>query len=173
MKQTNLFDEIIGDIGGSMERLTVPAERLPDGGTRMQIIDARKVKEHAMELYWRLKEYEGTGLSPEDVTDLMASHAMAIGELAKMPKWIPVTERLPEEHDSIFERFYGTDRWTSTMFRKASNDVIVCVEYEDGTKAVKTERTRDGKWAIGGIVQAKVTHWMPLPQMPSKTQVNK
>lgn len=61
-----------------MERLTVPAERLPNGITRMQVIDGRKVKEHAMELYWRLKKYEDTGLSPEDVTDLMGSHAMGL-----------------------------------------------------------------------------------------------
>lgn len=49
-----------------MERLTVPSERLPGGGTRLKIVDARKVKEHAMEIYWRLKEYEDTGFAPED-----------------------------------------------------------------------------------------------------------
>ena len=84
-----------------MERLTVPAERLPDGSTRIQVVDARAVREHAMELYWRLKKYEDTGLSPDDVTDLMGSHAVAIGELAKMPKWIPVTERLPAHNKSV------------------------------------------------------------------------
>lgn len=84
-----------------MERLTIPAERLPDGGTRIQVVDARAVREHAMELYWRLKKYEDTGLSPDDVTDLMGSHAVAIGELAKMPKWIPVTERLPAHNKSV------------------------------------------------------------------------
>lgn len=25
--------------------------------------------------------------------------------------WIPVSERLPEEHDSIFAKFKGTDNW--------------------------------------------------------------
>ena len=84
-----------------MERLTVPAERLPDGGTRIQVVDARAVKEHAMELYWRLKNYEDTGLSPDDVTDLMGSHAVAIGELAKVPEWIPVGERLPESDKAV------------------------------------------------------------------------
>lgn len=53
-----------------MERLTEPAERLSNGVTRMPIIDARKVEEHAMEFYWRLKKYEDTGFTPEDFDKL-------------------------------------------------------------------------------------------------------
>ena len=41
-----------------MERLTVPAKKLDNGRTVMPIIDGRAVREHAMEFYWRLKEYE-------------------------------------------------------------------------------------------------------------------
>ncbi|MEE1085800.1 MAG: hypothetical protein U0L05_01300 [Schaedlerella sp.] len=41
-----------------MERLTVPAKKLEDGRTVIPIIDGRAVREHAMEIYWRLKEYE-------------------------------------------------------------------------------------------------------------------
>ena len=41
-----------------MERLTVPGKKLEDGRTVMPIIDGRAVREHAMEFYWRLKEYE-------------------------------------------------------------------------------------------------------------------
>lgn len=32
-------------------------------------------------------------------------------------KWIPVTERLPEEHDSIFAKLKGTEKWI--------NDVLI------------------------------------------------
>lgn len=35
------------------------------------------------------------------------------------PNWIPVSERLPEEHDSIFMRFYGTEKWKEGMFKKS------------------------------------------------------
>ena len=80
-------------------------------------------------------------------------------------KWIPVTERLPEERDSIFAKFYGTERWTEGMFLKISKDVLACVEYEDGTKAVKALHTNDGKWHLG-FKQVKVTHWMPIPPAP-------
>lgn len=41
-----------------MERLTVPTKKLDNGRTVMPIIDGRAVREHAMDLYWRLKEYE-------------------------------------------------------------------------------------------------------------------
>lgn len=58
-----------------MERLTVPAERLPDGKRRIHIIDARKVEQHAMEIYWRLKAYEDTGLTPDQIEAIQEENA--------------------------------------------------------------------------------------------------
>lgn len=52
-----------------MERLTVPDEKI-EGGVRRTVIDARKVKEHAMTIYWALKKYEDTGLTPEQILEL-------------------------------------------------------------------------------------------------------
>lgn len=51
-----------------MERLTVPDERI-DGGLRRAIIDAREVRKEAMTIYWRLKKYEDTSLTPEEIID--------------------------------------------------------------------------------------------------------
>lgn len=51
-----------------MDRLTIPDEPI-EGGIRRAIIDARSVKEQAMTLYWTLKKYEDTGLSPEEIMD--------------------------------------------------------------------------------------------------------
>lgn len=67
-----------------MERLTMPDEHI-EGGIRRAVIDARTVKEKAMIIYWALKKYEDTGLTPEDVID---------GKM--LTGWIPVAERLPE-----------------------------------------------------------------------------
>lgn len=53
-----------------MERLTVPDERI-DGGLRRAIIDAREVRKEAMTIYWRLKKYEDTGLTPEEINGLI------------------------------------------------------------------------------------------------------
>ena len=52
-----------------MERLTMPDEKI-DGGTRRTVIDPRKVKEHAMTIYWALKKYEDTDLTPKQIREL-------------------------------------------------------------------------------------------------------
>lgn len=83
------------------------------------------------------------------------------------PKWIPVTERLPEEHESIFAKVYRTERWEPLMFLNVSDDVLVVVKYENGETKVKTTHTTDGEWRLISIYGAKeVTHWMPLPEPP-------
>lgn len=69
-----------------MERLTIPDKKIP-GGTRRTIIDARAVREEAMTIYWALKKYEDTGLTPEGIERLKEQH-----------RWIPVEERLPEDY---------------------------------------------------------------------------
>lgn len=66
-----------------MDRLTIPDEPI-EGGMRRTVIDAREVRKSAMTIYWRLKAYEDTGLTPGEIMD------------GRMPTgWIPVTERLP------------------------------------------------------------------------------
>lgn len=52
-----------------MERLTIPDKKI-DGGTRRTVIDPRKVKEYAMTIYWALKKYEDTDLTPEQIMEL-------------------------------------------------------------------------------------------------------
>lgn len=52
-----------------MERLTIPDEKI-EGGTRRMVIDAREVKKEAMTIYWQLKKYEDTGLTPERIQEL-------------------------------------------------------------------------------------------------------
>ena len=54
-----------------VERLTVPDVRVDEHTTRRSIIDGNAVGEHAMEIYWRLKDYEDTGLTPGDIKELL------------------------------------------------------------------------------------------------------
>jgi hypothetical protein len=56
---------------GVVERLTVPDVRVDEHTTRRSIIDGNAVREHAMEIYWRLKDYEDTGLTPGDIKELL------------------------------------------------------------------------------------------------------
>lgn len=79
--------------------------------------------------------------------------------------WIPVSERLPEEHDSIFARFKGTDKWDDAMFEKISDSVNVTVEFECGARETKVSCTVDGKWRCEKEpVKKTVIAWQPLPE---------
>lgn len=81
--------------------------------------------------------------------------------------WISVKERLPDEHISMFSDFYGTDRWIDGMFRKCSDEVIVCVKTENEEKFCTTASTHDGKWSVKIRTDGDVvTHWIPFPKMP-------
>lgn len=80
-----------------------------------------------------------------------------------MKKWIPCSEYLPEEHDSMFAKFIGTDKWDNAMFEKISEDVNVTVEYENGKRRTITLHTIDGKWKTDSIAKFKVIAWQPLP----------
>lgn len=89
-------------------------------------------------------------------------------------EWIPISEKLPDEHDSIFAKLYGTDKWNDMLWRARSMEVLVTIEYEDGTRSVTSSYTTDGKWKIEKIVKlskCKVVAWMPLPE-PYKEKEN-
>ena len=80
--------------------------------------------------------------------------------------WIPVSERLPEEHDSIFAKIKDTDKWREAMFEKISDEVNVTISNEDGSRKTTTSYTLDGVWEIEKeqrIVKQKVIAWQPLP----------
>lgn len=89
-------------------------------------------------------------------------------------EWIPVSEKLPDEHDSIFAKLYGTDKWNDMLWRKRSMEVLVTIEYEDGTRSVTSSYSIDGKWKVEKLVnlsKCKVVAWKPLPK-PYKEKEN-
>lgn len=87
-----------------------------------------------------------------------------VEKLIKATDWIPVTEKLPEEHDTMFAKYWGTDRWNEYMFRGRSELVEVTVELEDGTRYTDASRTYDGKWIEERhvAVKEKVVAWKPM-----------
>ena len=81
--------------------------------------------------------------------------------------WIPCSERLPHEHDSIFAKFKGTDTWSNAMFERRSDNVNVTIEFKDGKRKVETSYTIDGKWKCEKeyrMTNPKVLAWQPLPE---------
>ena len=82
-------------------------------------------------------------------------------------RWTPVTKKMPEEKNTMFAKFYGTNKWNEYMFRGRSELVEVTVELEDGTRYTDASRTRDGKWDIEtnhGAVKKKVVAWHPMSE---------
>ena len=59
-------------------------------------------------------------------------------------EWISVEERLPEETHSIFFPRYGTQKWSSAMWKEQSDNVIVTVAFKDGTRLATIGKTHDG-----------------------------
>ena len=88
-------------------------------------------------------------------------------------KWIPIEAELPKEHESIFAKFKGTDKWKGGMFEKSSDDVNVTIELEDGSRITRTTHTIDGEWGVEkfSCVKQKVVAWQPLPQPYKKEGV--
>ncbi|MCI6467052.1 MAG: DUF551 domain-containing protein [Faecalicatena sp.] len=134
-----------------MDRLTVPDEPI-EGGMRRAIIDAREVRKEAMKVYWALKKYEDTGLTPAEIDRLIQAMELvnAIIKKLDLPElqqdWIPVSERLPEEPQSgsdiqeYIVTIYGADQSTTLSY-------IGRDQWRDD----------DGNWY-------KVLAWMPMPE---------
>lgn len=93
-------------------------------------------------------------------------NAPAVTDTNVGSKWIPCSERLPEERESIFKKAKGTDKWSPAMFEGISDNVNVTVEFEDGTRTTKTSHTLDGKWKCEKEygIKMKVIAWQPLPE---------
>lgn len=92
----------------------------------------------------------GCGLEDAGITDRYESAEYGWNEAADMAYdvvknhlsdtenegWILVEDGLPEERNSMFAKWKGTDKWSESMFEKISSDVNVTVEYEDGSPAI-------------------------------------
>lgn len=89
-----------------------------------------------------------------------------INEQPKVGEWIPCSERLPEEHDSFFVNFKGTEHWIESMYEKNSNPVLATIEYKNGRRKVCLMRTIDGEWDTVGLAlkNGKVLAWQSFPE---------
>lgn len=162
-----------------MERLTTPDEHI-DGGTRRTVIDAREVKKHAMTLYWKLKKYEDTGITPEQLKIIDEEYSRMAHELAMLRQqnqWIPVSDALPTPEEEVL---IITKRGTITTALYEDGTITeddscwtwydVDFDYDEETD---TNYIPAGWWeyrhfnadeVFNNVVDKKVLAWMPLPE---------
>lgn len=123
-----------------MDRLTTPDEPI-EGGMRRAAIDVRAVKEQAMTMYWRLKKYEDTGLTPRQLIEMDRLYTEMCREVQRY-RWIPVEDRLPAPGDTVLayiKHNYAEDGWRAYMVYKYTDHWV----------------------GMGNLCE--VLAWMPLP----------
>lgn len=134
------------------------------------MIDEKKLIEELEEMIGMLPTiYLGKKKEENAYLDAITRVLSAVKNQPKFGEWTPCSVGMPDEHDSVFAKFKGTDRWNSAMFEKKSYEVIVAYEYEDGTRKVSSSKTLDGVWKMekeyaGAGLGLKVIAWMPLPE---------
>ena len=110
--------------------------------------------------------YNNAGEEPpmNEIYDAMFSLRELVNK-AESLEWIPVEERLPEEHESIFSKMYGKNERKKAFWKTSSKYVLATIEYSDGTRIVKTSHTIDGEWADEKRNSCcKVVAWMSFPE---------
>ena len=100
-----------------------------------------------VKMCWLLQTYGGTG---DAAPCNEFKDRSRFEEDAK--KWIPVTERLPKEHDSCI------------VYRKGTFGHFSMLRY---TPALGFH-FYDSEW--GDVTVDNVTHWMPLPEPPKEVE---
>ena len=94
----------------------------------------------------RLAEYEATGLMPAEVAALIQELKYAKWKCREDRRWIPVTERLPDD-------------WVDVLARLQCGDCVVAVK----SGPIWLERFINIRLEDGDV-----THWMPLPEPPKE-----
>ncbi len=127
------------------------------------MIDEKKLIDDIHEYMEKLLD-NAWGDDIDEILNLEKNIAGIIESQLKVGKWIPCSERMPEEHESIFAKMKGTNKWHSGMFESRSDDVIVTVEFDDGTRKTQASSTAEGNWLCEkDFIKKKVIAWQPMP----------
>lgn len=80
--------------------------------------------------------------------------------------WTYFEDEFPEEKETMFAKFHGTDKWKNGMFRTARYDLLFTIEHK-GEIVVVDGRMVDGKPMCEYArinKDVKYIAWMPYPE---------
>lgn len=121
------------------------------------VVLTKEIWEKLYGVIWKLKDYEDTGLMPNEVTALnVETQKDAEEALKEIRRWIPVTERLPEPETYILVSF---DNFTLP-------DIATYRVDDDGSGAFYPGDEDYTYLSVEFFVNA----WMPLPE-PYRAEV--
>lgn len=121
------------------------------------VVLTKEIWEKLYGALWKLKDYEDTGLMPNEVTALnVETQKDAEEALKEIRRWIPVTERLPEPETYILVSF---DNFTLP-------DIATYRVDDDGSGAFYPGDEDYTYLSVEFFVNA----WMPLPE-PYRAEV--
>ena len=86
----------------------------------------------------------------DDLREENANLTARIAELEEKQRWIPVSERLPEDTERML--------------------TIVYDAFEDTTAISILQHYGDGDWFSWDSGRYVVTHWMPMPEPPTERE---
>ena len=121
------------------------------------VVLTEKVWEKLYGVLWKLKDYEDTGLMPNEVTALnVETQKDAEEALKEIRRWIPVTERLPEPETYVL-----------VSFDNSTTPDIATYRVDDDGSGAFYQGDEDYTYLSAGLF---VNAWMPLPE-PYRAEV--
>ena len=116
------------------------------------------VREKLVELIKTSPREDGC-IAIEDIADHLIANGVTVQE------WIPVTERLPEQDKEVLLIVHG---WEDRLY------YIGCLHRQEAERSWLTgieSKASDWKiWGFSYLREPIVTHWMPLPLVPTAVQ---
>ena len=113
-------------------------------------------REKLIEMFWEYDQLRMMRMGIEECVDKLIAKGVTF------QKWIPVSERLPED--------------TLPRFSNAKQiKVLTALISDKGVRTVRSQMRYEDTWATGyqtiwrwKYSGSKITHWMPLPEPPKE-----
>lgn len=138
-------------------------EKVIDGLEQIRFFNQRAGRE-----LWNDKPTDVQNRDIENADNKLDVAIQTIRDLQEqIAKWHLVADGdLPKEHDSMFAKFKGTEKWDCAMCEKISDNVLIAIRDKE-RYITNFGHTVDGKWKCDYLrffQDCEVIAWMELPK---------